>query len=60
MEDIIDVLISMGATEVEYDESNLDYEDGTLSFKFNGKDCAIVSGATHSDTGYLTCDVSND
>ena len=59
MEDVIDVLISMGATQVIYNETKLDCEDAVLSFNFNGKECAVCSGATHSATGFLTCDVSD-
>ncbi len=57
MEDVIDVLISMGATEVVYARPHR--EDAVLLFNFNGKKCAIVAGVTHSATGFLTCDVSD-
>lgn len=60
MEEIIDVLIVMGATRVIYNEHNDGEDDESLTFIFNGKQCKILSGGCHGGIGYLTGDVSDE
>lgn len=59
MEDIIDVLILMGATQVAHDEPRNEFMSESLSFEFNGKDCWVGAEAANTGAGYLVCDVSD-
>lgn len=60
MEDLIDVLILMGATQVIHDTPVDEFGDESLSFKFNGKCCWLGSHSANTGAGYLSCDVSDE
>ena len=60
MEDLVGVLILMGATQVAHNKPSDEFEGESLSFKFGGKCCWIGSHAANTGAGYLSCDVYNE
>jgi len=56
-EDLIDLLIQMGAENVAYDW--VEHENGKLSFSYKGK-TAVITGVWQMDgTGAISSDVSD-